>query len=304
MNDILRPILCALLFLSMITEIAAQEFNLNVKVSAPTISIADPKIFETLQEEMEKFYNGNQWTEDVFEEHEKISGTIQLTIKEELSATTFRGEMIVQLSRPVFNAQYNSQTMRYLDRNISFSYDGLRPLQKTDDGYIDNFSSILSFYAYYMLAVDYDSFSSMGGDQYFDQAFNIYSALPNSVQRSDGGWTPDDKRQQNRYYLIENARSPRFRRYREAFYAYHRLGLDRMYDDVVGARQVVMNAIIDVGRVNKEVNNTILPRMFSDTKRIEILDIFIVADPDQKTKVRSIMIDIDPTQTEAYKDLR
>ncbi len=282
----------------------AQEFNLSVKVSAPALATADPKVMEILQNEIENFYNGNQWTEDAFEEHEKISGTIQLTVKEELSATSFKGELIIQLSRPVFNAQYSSQTMRYLDRNVTFSYDGLRPLQKTDDGYIDNFSSILSFYAYYMLAVDYDSFSSLGGDKYYEQAFTLYNSLPNSVQRGDSGWTQDDKRQQNRYYLIENARSPRFRRYREAFYSYHRLGLDKMYDDVVTGRQVLLNAITDVGRVNKEVNNTILPRMFSDTKRFEILDIFLIADADQKMKVRSIMISIDPTQTEAYKELR
>ncbi len=303
MKYYVQTIICLLLFFSW-QSLDAQEFNLSVKVSAPALATADPKVMETLQQEMEKFYNSNQWTEDIFEEHEKISGTIQLTVKEELSATSFKGELIVQLSRPVFNSQYSTQTMRYLDRNITFSYDGLRPLQKTDDGYIDNFSSILSFYAYYMLAVDYDTFSKLGGDVYYDQAFSLYNSLPSSIQRGDSGWTQDDKRQQNRYYLIENARSPRFRRYREAIYSYHRLGLDKMYDDVVTGRQILLNAITDVGRVNKEVNNTILPRMFSDTKRIEIIDIFIVADPDQKTKVRSIMISIDPTQTEAYKELR
>ncbi|MEM9547585.1 MAG: DUF4835 family protein [Bacteroidota bacterium] len=303
MKYYVRSILGVLLFLSWLTA-SAQEFNLSVKVSAPAISIADPKIFEALQVEMENLFNGNQWTEDVFDDHERISGTVQLTIQEEFTATSFRGELIIQVSRPVFNSQYSSQTMRYLDRNITFSYDGLQPVQRTDDGYLDNFSSTLSFYAYYMLAVDYDTFSSLGGDKYFEKAFNIYNGLPGTVQRGDSGWTPDDKRQQNRYYLIENARSPRFRRYREAMYAYHRLGLDKMYEDPIAARQVILEAITDVGRVDKEVQNTILPRMFSDAKRIEILDIFIVADPDQKTKVRNIMIGIDPQQTEAYKDLR
>ena len=298
-----RTIIYTLLLLSSFS-MNAQEFNLSVKVSAPALATADPKVMETLQKEIETLYNNNQWTEDSFEEHERIEGSIQLTIKEELSATTFRGELIVQLSRPVFNSNYSTQTMRYLDRNVTFAYDGLTPIQKTDDGYIDNFSSILSFFAYYMLAVDYDSFSNLGGDKYYDQAFTIYNNLPNATQRGDNGWTQNDKRQQNRYYLLENARSPRFRRYREAFYSYHRLGLDKMYDDIIGGREVLLNAITDVGRVNKEVNNTILPRMFSDTKRIEILDIFIVAEAEQKTKVRSIMISIDPTQTEAYKELR
>jgi hypothetical protein len=293
-----------LLFLLLADSLSAQEFDLSVKVSAPNLKTADPKIMEALQKEIENLFNNTQWTEDTFEEHERITGNVQLTIKEDLSATSFSGELVIQTSRPVFNSSYNSQTMRYLDRNVKFSYDGLRPIQQTKDGYIDNFSSILSFFAYYMLAVDYDSFSKMGGDKYYNQAFSIYNNLPNSIQRGDAGWAQDDKRQQNRYFLLESARSPRFRKYREAFYTYHRIGLDRMYDDVATGRQILLEAITDVGRVNKETNNTILPRMFSDTKRLEILDIFLVADADQKTKVRSIMISIDPTQTEAYRDLR
>ena len=303
MNRFFKIVICLFLLISW-QDVSSQEFNLSVKVSAPALQTADPKVMETLEAEMQNLFNNNQWTEDVFEEHEKLTGTVQLTIKEELSATTFKGELIVQLSRPVFNSNYSTQTMRYLDRNLTFTYDGLTPLQKTDDGYFDNFSSILSFYAYYMLAVDYDSFSKMGGEPYYEQAFMIYSSIPSALQRGDSGWTQDDKRQQNRYYLIENARSPRFRRYREAFYAYHRLGLDKMYDDVEGGRTVMMNAIIDVGRVNKEVQNTILPRLFSDTKRLEIVNVFMVADANSKTKVRSVMLDIDPQQTEAYKDLQ
>lgn len=303
MKYYVQIITCCLLFFSF-GSMNAQEFNLSVKVSAPNLKTADPKILDRLGTEMENFFNNNQWTEDTFDDHERITGTIQLTIKEDLSATSFKGELIIQTSRPVFNSTYSTQTMRYLDRNIVFSYDGLQPLQRTDDGYIDNFSSILSFYAYYMLAVDYDSFSNLGGDPYYDQAFTLYNSLPNSIQRGDNGWTQDDKRQQNRYYLIENARSPRFRKYREAFYTYHRVGLDKMYDDPTTSRQILLEAVTDVGRVNKEVNNTILPRMFSDTKKIELLEIFIVADADQKTKIRNIMISIDPTQTELYRDLR
>jgi len=303
MKYYIQTITCLLLFLNW-ASLNAQEFDLSVKVSAPALTTADPKVMESLQKELENLFNGTSWTEDLFEDHERITGNIQLTIKEELSATTFKGELVIQTSRPVFNSTYSTPLMRYLDRNITFSYDGLRPIQKTEDGYVDNFSSILSFYAYYMLAVDYDSFSKLGGDKYYEQAFTIYNNLPNSIQRGDNGWTQDDKRQQNRYYLLENARSPRFRRYREAFYVYHRQGMDKMFDDVIGSRQVLVEAITDVGRVDKEVNNTILPRMFSDTKRLEILDIFLVADADQKTKVRSIMIGIDPTQTEAYRDLR
>lgn len=281
-----------------------QEFNLDVKVSAPASFISDQSVFDELQDQLTEFFNSNSWTEDSFEDHEKITGNIALNISSENTPGVFKGELIIQTSRPIFNSNVSSPVMRYSDKDISFSFNGLQQIRRTEDGYIDNFSSILSFFAYYMLAMDYDTFSPLGGDVYFEKAFSLYNALPSNLQRADPGWTSNDKRQQNRFFLIDNARSPRFRKYREAMYSYHRNGLDKMYDDVIASRQVVLDAITSIGQVNQEVNNTILPRMFSDTKRIEIIDIFIISEPDEKTKVRSIMLSIDPSQTIAYRDLR
>ncbi len=281
-----------------------QEFNLNVRVTAPTSSIADPSLFKSLEKEISNLMNNTTWTDDVFEDHERIQGNIQLTITEETSPTTFKGELIVQISRPVYNSTYTSPTMKYIDKDILISYDGLRPLQKTEENYIDHLSAILSFYAYYMLGVDYDSFSSLGGDKYYNKAFAIYSNLPTNLTGSGSGWSADDKDEQNRYYLLENARSPKFTKFRESFYKYHRLGLDRMYKNPIEARKILVDAIVDIGRVNKNVNFSILTKMFSDTKRLEIIDIFIVADSNQKNKVRNVMVSIDPTQSSAYRNLR
>ena len=303
MKNILRLSIFSFLIVLAITS-SAQEFELEVKVGAPGISMTNEKIVPALEKQLYEFFNSNTWTEDTYQDHEKIQGNIQLTIKEELNATTFKGQLVVQTSRPVYNSNTSTPIMKYVDKNLTFSYDGLQNIRISTDGYSDNFSSILSFFAYFMLGMDYDSFSPMGGDPYFDQAFSLYNSLPASLQRGDGGWTQDDKRQQNRYYLIENVRSPKFRRMREATYKYHRKGMDKMYTDFNEARATILEAITDVGRVNKEINNTILPQMFADTKRIEIVDIFIAADADQKTKVRSVMLSIDPSQTIAYKQLR
>lgn len=303
MNNIFKlGVFC--LFLVLGNTVTAQEFNLDVKVSAPASAITDEKIFKTLENQLFEFFNNTTWTDDSYEDHERITGNIQLTIKKELGSNSFEAELVVQTSRPVYNANVNTPIMRYIDKNLKFSYDGLQPIRATTDGYNDNFSSILSFFAYYMLGMDYDTFAPLGGDVHFERAFGIFNSLPASLQRGDSGWTSNDKRQQNRYYLIENARNPRFRKFREAMYNYHRNGMDKMYSDFNAARAVILEAITDVGRVNKEINNTILPQMFADTKRIEIIDIFVVADPDQKTKVRSVMLSIDPSQTIAYRDLR
>lgn len=286
------------------SSISAQEFELEIKVGAPGLSLTNEDILGALEKQLYEFYNTNTWTDDSFQDHERIRGTIQLTIQEELSATSFKGQIVFQTSRPIYNSNTSTPVMKYVDKNITFGYDGLQDIRISTDGYTDNFSSVLSFYAYYMLGMDYDTFSPLGGDAHFDRAFGLYNSLPASLQRGDNGWTQDDKRQQNRYFLIENIRSPKFRRMRDAAYNYHRKGLDKMYDDFTEGRAVILEAITDVGRVNKEINNTILPQMFADTKRLEIVEIFISADADQKTKIRSIMLSIDPSQTIAYKGLR
>lgn len=303
MKNILRLSIFSFLIVLVNTS-SAQEFELEIKVGAPGLSMTNDNIVPALEKQLHEFFNSNTWTEDTYQDHEKIRGNIQLTIKEELSPTSFKGQLVVQTSRPIYNSNTSTPLMKYVDKNLTFSYDGLQNIRISSDGYSDNLSSILSFFAYFMLGMDYDSFSPMGGDPFFDQAFGLYNSLPSGLQRGDGGWTQDDKRQQNRYFLIENIRSPKFRRMREAMYDYHRKGMDKMYSDFNEGRAVILEAITDVGRVNKEINNTILPQMFADTKRIEIVDIFITADADQKTKIRSIMLSIDPSQTIAYRDLR
>ena len=286
------------------SSISAQEFELEIKVGAPGLSLTNEDILGALEKQLYEFYNTNTWTDDSFQDHERIKGTVQLAIQEEISPTSFKGQIVFQTSRPVFNSNTSTHVMKYVDKNITFAYDGLQDLRISTDGYTDNFSSVLSFFAYYMLGMDYDTFSPLGGDAHFDRAFGLYNSLPASLQRGDNGWTQDDKRQQNRYFLIENIRSPKFRRMRDASYNYHRKGMDKMFEDFNEGRAVILEAITDVGRVNKEINNTILPQMFADTKRLEIVEIFITADADQKTKIRSIMLSIDPSQTIAYKGLR
>jgi len=282
----------------------AQELDFQVSVNAQAVASADPKTFQQLQTELSELLNRSTWTEDNFEDHEKISGQITITITKELSPTSFEAEMAIISGRPVYNSTYNSPLIKYLDRNVVFSYDGIRPVQKSDNNYIDNLSSIVTYYVYFILGMDYDSFSANGGNPYFDKAFDVYNALPSGLQRSDRGWTPDDNTQQNRYFLLENARSPSLRGFRSAFYEYHRLGMDTMHEDAGKARAVLVSAITQMGQAQSEYGRSILVRMFSDAKELEIVQIFQPASAGEKSKVIDVMSTINPQKSSAYKALR
>lgn len=299
-----KYIIIALALLAVTNQSIAQELDFRVTVVAPALASADPKIFETLEREVSNMINNERWTEDIYQDHEKIKGQINITITNELSSTSFEAELSIIAARPVFNSTYTSQVIKYLDRNVVFSYDGVTPIQKSDNNYLDNLSSILTYYTYFVLGMDYDSFSPYGGNPYFDKAFDVYSALPTSLQRGDRGWTPDDNSQQNRYYLLENVRNPSLKEFRNAFYEYHRLAMDKMSEDPDKARASLLGAITQIGEAEKNYPRSILIRMFSDAKELEILEIFQPASGGEKAKVSKIMSAINPLKASVYNNLR
>jgi len=283
--------------------IFAQELDIKVSVSSPANANADPKVFERLETEITELLNNTKWTEDEFQDHEKIQGQIAITITKEVSTTAFEAELSVISARPVFNSTYTSQLIKYLDRNVSFSYDGVRPIQKSENNYIDPLSSIITFYAYYIIGMDYDSFSPNGGEPYFDKAYDVFESLPSAIQRGDQGWTSDNLSQQNRYFLIENVRNPSLAPFRGAFYEYHRMALDKMHEDPEKSRAVLLSTLTQIGENDKNYPRSILIRMFSDAKELEIVDIFKAGSAGEKSKVKKIMSAINPTKSSAYRNL-
>ena len=287
----------------IVGAVQAQELDFKISVSSPANSNTDPKVFEKLETEITELFNNTRWTDDTFQDHERIKGQIAITITNELSSTSFEAELSVISARPVFNSTYTSQLIKYLDRNVSFNYDGVRPIQKSDNNYLDPLSSILTFYAYYILGMDYDSFSPNGGEPFFDKAYDVFEALPSAVQRGDRGWSSDDLSQQNRYFLLENIRNPSLAPFRNAFYEYHRVALDNMHDDPEKSRAVLLSTITQIGENDKNYPRSILIRMFSDAKELEIVDIYKAGSAGEKTKVKKIMSAINPTKSSAYRDL-
>ncbi|MBL0026642.1 MAG: DUF4835 family protein [Saprospiraceae bacterium] len=246
--------------------------------------------------------NNTKWGEDDFQPHEKIRGSLQLTITEEVQPTVFKAELVVQTERPVYNSIYTSPMINLIDKNVTFSFNGLQPLFKTNNTFYDNLSSILSFYVYYSLGMDYDSFKMNGGEPYFQKAQEVISSLP-SINARDEGWKNDGSGRRNRYWLVENILNPRMRQFRQAYYEYHRLCLDKMYDEPDKSRAVLLSAITSIGQANIDYPNTYIIQMFGDSKKDEIVEIFKIGDRGQKTKVKTIMVGMDPSKTEKYNAL-
>ena len=194
--------------------------------------------------------------------------------------------------------------LNYIDKNVSFNYDLNQPIQRSDNVYLDQLSSILTFYAYAILALDYDSFSSLGGDEHWQNAQNVINAIPSGLTDGTGWDSGSTNVRRNRYWLVENMLNPKVRPYRQSFYDYHIKGLDTMYEDADKGRAILLAAVNVYGEVNRNYNNSMVMRLMADTKRDEVIEVFQVGDKGQKTKVRSTMLKIDPTQADRYNILK
>lgn len=292
-----------LLFVAIFTQLNAQEFNLNISVLTPQLQTADPAIFKALENDLYEFFNNQKWTDDTYNDEERIEGSILITISKELSSTEFVADVTIQSIRPVFNSTYSSKMINYLDKGMTFEYVQNQPIQNSKDKYFDNLSSVMSFYAYTILGFDYDSFSPKGGTKYFRLAQDVMNNVPKNVQSADNSWTENNKKR-GRYYIIENLFNPRLKNFRDAWYNYHRQGLDIMYSDDGKGRAVTLAVIRDLESASKNYQNSMLAQMFADSKNSEIVEIFLEADKPTQTRVFNMMVNIDPFRANIYGKLK
>ncbi len=280
----------------------AQEVEFSISINTPRLQNTNASYFSSLEGQLREFLNNRRWTNDTYDDHEKIQCNLNLTISEELSATTFRADLDIQSSRPVYGTNYETTLINHRDQEVVFTYEDARPLIYSENAYNDNLSSILAFYVYYILGMDYDSFSLYGGDPHFGKAQEIINTLPPEVA-ADAGWktTANGK---NRYFMIENILNPRAREFRKATYNYHRQGMDIMAGDSDQAKEVLVSALKDVEAVNNDSPNSMIIQMFANAKAQEVAEIFTVAVREQKNEVYRIMTRIDPANRNKYIPIR
>lgn len=291
------PLLLAGLYLQ------AQELNATVRVNVQKLQTVDPQVFETLEQTLLEFLNSQKWTNDVFELEERINCNILLTIQEERSATSFKADLAIQASRPVYGTNYETALFNHIDKDVTFTYEQFQPLQFSQNVFNDNLSTVLSFYAYIILGLDYDSFSPLGGEPYFQIAQQILNSIPQSAAAANPGWRSLDGNR-NRYWIIENILSPRVRPYRQAMYEYHRQALDIMAEDVNTGRGIMVNALSQISDVDQAYPNSMIVQMFVNAKSQEVVEIFKKGTRQEQDQVIQIMSKIDPTNSSRYRAIR
>jgi hypothetical protein len=282
-------------------SIHSQELNCNIQLITQQIQGTNKQVFETMQGAIYEFMNSTPWTTHVFDVDERIECNMLFNLQEQIGDDEFRGTLQIQVRRPVYNSSFNTVLFNYIDNDLNFKYVEYQPLQFNENSHISNLTSILAFYAYIILGLDYDSFSYEGGTEFFQKAEKIVNNAQNAAQK---GWKSiESPSRKNRYWLINNILNEDFSPAREFIYRYHRVGLDRMYEKLNEARAEIAEDLKLLQQVHRNKPDPFMHflQVIYDAKSDELVNIFKESFPEEKSRIFAILNEIDPANTNKYE---
>ncbi|MES2764035.1 MAG: DUF4835 family protein [Bacteroidota bacterium] len=293
----MRKYLYIFLSLTISTLSFSQELNCQVSVvSVQVQGTTEKQIFDQLQKSIFEFMNNTKWTKDNFTVNERIDCSILINVTNKISADDYMATIQIQSRRPVFKSSYFSPTFNHIDESFVFKYQQFQQLEFNLNTFQNNMTSVLAYYAYLILANDYDTYSNLGGTEYWQKAQLI---VTNAQSASEPGWKSFDSNK-NRYWITENALQPVFQPIRECMYKYHRLGLDIMFDKPDEGRKEILKSMDLLLGVYKNRPASFAMELFFDAKVTETINIFSKGAPDEKAKAVETLTTVDPANSTKY----
>ena len=294
-------IVVLIFLISPCTSLWAQEINCQVTVNADQVQSSDRRIFSDMETAFSQFISNYKWTDDEFETFEQIRCNIIITLlgNAQPAIGNFEANVQIKSARPIFNTNYESILLNFADRDWQFEYVDSQPLQFNDNTFDSNLTSILAFYSYVVLGLDYDSFSELGGSVYFQKALDVVN---NAQQSNRPGWNALGSTR-NRYWLVENFTNGQMIELRRGLYKYHREALDTFGEDPENSRKLILEVLEEYRKVKDIYPNSILIISFLDAKSDELINIFSEGNLQVRRQAYDILVEMDPAKTGEYEKI-
>lgn len=291
----MRPIAQILFFVLAPVYAMAQELNCIVTVNAKQIRTTETRIFESLQKDVYEFMNNTKWTSDAFKPEERIECSIFITLNER-NSNLFSGTIQVTARRPVYNSSYHSTLFNHLDESFTFTYIEFAPLEFNKNTHMTNLTSVLAFYAYIIIGLDYDSFSLKGGAEALDQALKIVN---NAQAEQSEGWKAFES-DRNRYWIAASLNDNFYAPLRDCYYNYHYKGLDMMQQNTELGRKNITNALNGLEKIHQARPSSFIMKVFFNAKADEVINIYSEALPAEKNQISTLCTTLDPGNAAKY----
>jgi hypothetical protein len=277
----------------------AQDLNCDVIINADQIQTSDRRVFQDMETAIENFMNGRDWTPDEFTIEERIKCSISINLVSMPSIGSFSATVQVRSSRPVYNTNYESILLNFADRDWNFDYLESMPLEFNQNSYTTNLTSMLAFYAYVILGMDYDSFGELAGEQYYQIAQVIVN---NAAQSGFPGWSGLES-PRNRFSLIDDLTNQQMQGLRKGLYAYHRQGLDIFAEKPEEAQKNVIKVLEEVEKIKARYPGSIFVISFFDAKSDELVNIFSEGAMQERRQAYELLSNLNPNKADTYRKI-
>ena len=295
MKKILMLMLAAMLCAFRIhADDEATELNCEVDVNSDKITNGSKDIFGELKQAITDYMNTTKWTNATFGTNEKIYCKLLLTLSSWDDATgVMKGDLQIQSQRPVFNSTYTTALINFRDTKVDFTYEPGQQLIFSEMEMEDNLTAILNFWAYMIIAMDFDSFELNGGDPYYERAAQIVRLAQSS---GESGWKAFEDNT-NRSAVLSAFTDTQTAPIRQMLYDYHRMGLDQMVVTVDKGRSTITHTLENLGKIYQVAPMSVCLTMFKDAKLDELINIYSKANTTEKESVYEMLYQVYPSET-------
>lgn len=277
----------------------AQELNCSVEVNTDKIAGTDKNVFTTLQSAITEYMNNTQWGNAQFLANERIECKLFLTVNS-YEGTTMKCDLQVQSLRPVYNSSYTTTLINFKDTNVEFDYQENEPLIYSENTMESNLTAILNFYAFLILAVDFDSFSPNGGDLYFEKANNVVTMAQSS---GESGWKAFEDNK-NRSAVLSAFTDKATSSIRTLMYNYHRKGLDEMVLSPDKGKAVITESLGILKSIYDVAPMSVVLSMFKDAKLDELVNVYSKSNVSERQAVYELLYPLYPTEGQRLNQIK
>ena len=294
----LMALICA--FNAMADE-EATELLCEVEVNADRISNANRDVFNELKQSVTDYMNTTKWTNAVFGTNEKIHCKLMFTISTWDDATgLMKGDLQIQSQRPVYNSVYTTAIINFKDTKVDFNFETGQQLVFSEMEMLDNLTSILNFWAYMIIGMDFDTFELKGGDPYYEKAANVVRLAETS---GETGWKAFEDNT-NRNAVLTAITNTQTAPIRQMLYDYHRMGLDQMVVTVDKGRSAITHTLENLAKIYEVAPLSVCLTMFKDAKLDELINIYSKANMTEKESVYEMLYQIYPGEVNRLAEIK
>lgn len=271
----------------------SNELNCAVEINSQKVANANKEVFNSLREAISEYMNTTKWTDAVFSINERIECKLFFTIATYDDGTgKMVGDLQVQSQRPVYNSSYMTTVINFKDTKVEFEYQSGDPLVFSEVEMESNLTAILNFYAYLIIAMDFDTYSERGGDPYYEKAANVVRLAQST---GETGWKAFEDTK-NRSAVLSAYTDKTTSPIREILYNYHRQGLDQMSISVDKGRATITSSLELLKKVYDASPMSVCLSMFKDAKLDELVNVYSKANLTEKEKVYETLYPLWPTE--------